>query len=248
MKLKIEKSVVVITPTIGLPDLTKAVESVRSQSYKNIKHLLVVDGMEYYNENIKKFENDSDITIMTLPFNTGKNGYNGQRIYSSVPHLLDQEYVLFLDEDNWWDYDHVSTLVDKIETDNLEWAYSLRKVYIHPEKLLAYDNCESIGRWPIWFTKNNNEQFLVDTSSYCFTRKFIINTCHLWHSGAWGEDRRYFYAIKNKSKYDTTGMHTLNYRLPDMEKAYGGDYSFFEKGNAEMFKQYDGGYPWLSRT
>jgi GT2 family glycosyltransferase len=250
MKLKIEKSVVVITPTIGLPDLTKAVESVRSQSYKNIKHLLVVDGPEYYdkvNQLMSKNEEAFEYTITTCtPTNVGGNGFYGHRVYAAYPHLVNEDYVLFLDEDNWWDHDHVTTLVDKIETDGLEWAHSLRKVYIHPEKLLAYDNCESIGRWPIWFTKDKTEQFLVDTSSYCFKREFLIQVCNLWHWG-WGGDRRFFMLIKNMAKFDTTGMHTLNYRLPDMEKAYGGDYSFFEKGNAEMFKQYGGGYPWLSK-
>lgn len=44
--------------------------------------------------------------------------------------------------------------------------------------------------------------------------------------------------------YGTTGLHTLNYKLPNMEKAYGGDYEFFKKGN-EAIKQKYGSYPWL---
>ena len=243
MNLYIEKSVGVITPTIGTDRLKKAVESVFSQKYKNIKHFLVVDGKDYCNENIKDVSTYSNVVPIILPFNTGKNGYNGQKIYASIPHILEQDYILFLDEDNWWDSNHVRSLVELIEKDKLDWAYSLRKVYVQ-DNYLADDCCESIGKYPIWFTTNNNPQYLVDTSSYCFTRSFITKTCHLWHSGVWGEDRRYFLAIKNMSKYDTTGLHTLNYKLPDMNKAYGGDMQFFEKGNLFVKNFYGGEYPW----
>ena len=50
MKLNIEKSVTVITPTIGQEYLTQAIESVNTQTYKNIKHLVIVDGPEYLNK------------------------------------------------------------------------------------------------------------------------------------------------------------------------------------------------------
>jgi hypothetical protein len=49
--------------------------------------------------------------------------------------------------------------------------------------------------------------------------------------------------IKDQSKHDTTGQHTLHYNLPDMDRAYGGDREFFAKGNEAIKKKY-GGYPW----
>lgn len=243
MKVYIEKSVAVITPTIGTDRLKKAVESVISQKYKNIKHFVVVDGKQYYNQNVEDISAHSNVIAVTLPYNTGKNGYNGQKIYASFPHLLEQDYVMFLDEDNTWDDNHVRSLVELIESENLDWAHSLRKVYIE-DQYFADDSCESIGKYPIWFTTQNNPQYLVDTSSYCFRKPFITRTCHLWHSGVWGEDRRYFSAIKDISKYNTTGLYTLNYKLPNMNKAYGGDMQFFEKGNEFVKNFYGGEYPW----
>jgi hypothetical protein len=67
----------------------------------------------------------------------------------------------------------------------------------------------------------------------------------LWHSG-WGGDRRFFKIIKDNPSinYDTTGLHTLNYILPNMDEAYGGDYDFFDKGNEEVRKFYNGKFPW----
>jgi glycosyltransferase involved in cell wall biosynthesis len=247
MKLIIEKSVVVVTPTIGSPKLADAVESVANQTYKNLTHLLVIDGakeyLEQFNKNLVHQDKDNwNLEFMFLPYNTGANGFNGQRIYASIPHLVDADYVFFLDEDNWYEPDHVKTLVSKIEEENLDWAYSLRKAYTPDKKYIADDNCESLGKWPIYFT-HNDPQYLIDTSTFAFKRQFIKATCHLWHSGAWGEDRRFFYAIKDKSKWNTTGKHTLCYRVDNNPNSVNEE--FFVKGNAEQLAHYKGQLPWL---
>lgn len=240
MKLIIERSVVVITPTTGSPKLKDAVESVSNQTYRNIEHLLVVDGEEHEYTTIEN-AGAHLAKILVLPYNTGANGFNGQRIYASVPHLVNADYVFFLDEDNWYEPDHVSTLVETIEKNNLDWAHSLRKVFTPDKQYITDDNCESLGQWPIYFS-HDNPQYLVDTSSFAFTRKFIQKTCHLWHSGAWGEDRRYFYAITEQSKWGTNGKHTLCYRVDGNQKSVSGD--FFIEGNKKQLEHYKGELPW----
>ena len=249
MKLIIEKSVTVITPTVGSLKLADAVRSVQNQTYGNVEHLLVIDGKQYADtvwdvlEN-ECLQNEYPQNVLTLPYNTGANGFNGQRIYAAVPHLLNSDYVFFLDEDNWFEPDHVASLVDTIETQRLDWAHSLRKIYTPDKEFVADDNCESLGRWPIFFT-HDNPQYLVDTSSFAFRREFIQKTCHLWHSGAWGEDRRYFYAIANQSNWATSGKHTLCYRVDGVEKKYG-QLSFFAEGNKQQLERYNGVLPWLA--
>jgi glycosyltransferase involved in cell wall biosynthesis len=250
MKLIIERSVTVITPTVGSPKLADAIRSVQEQTYSNIKHLIVVDGVEYWKNVMDRLpvtldyedKSSDSIVVTTIPFNTGANGFNGQRIYASIPHLVNSDYVFFLDEDNWYQPDHVATLVETIEKNNLDWAHSLRKIYTPDKQYITDDNCESLGRWPIYFT-HNDPQYLVDTSSYAFTSKFIQKTCHLWHSGAWGEDRRYFYAIVNQSKWGTNGKHTLCYRVDNNPKSVSGD--FFIEGNKKQLEHYKDNLPWL---
>jgi len=246
MELKVEKSVVVITPTIGKVELGRAMRSVAAQTYKNIKHLIVIDGYKYWqnaHENMCIDTEQSNVIVTTSPENTGANGMYGHRVFSAYPHLVNEDYVFFLDEDNWWDPLHVETLVALLEKENLDFAHSLRKVYING-KFHADDNCEAIGRWGIAW---NPTQFLVDTSSYAFRREWLIHTCQIWHYG-WGGDRRFFMIVKDQSKYNTTGLHTLNYELPDMDKAYGGQIDIFEKYN-EVVKQNNGGvYPWQQKT
>jgi glycosyltransferase involved in cell wall biosynthesis len=243
MKLVIEKSVVVITPTIGSKKLQDAALSVQNQTYSNLKHLIVVDGTEYFNNAVENipFGKDSNIQILPLPYNTGANGFYGHRIYSGIPHLLNADYIFFLDEDNWYEPDHVSSLVEVLDRGN-DFAYSLRKIFNPDKSYVADDNCEALGEWPIYFT-HNDPQYLIDTSSFAFKREFLEKTCHLWHSG-WGGDRRYYYSVLPMNpNFDTNHKHTLCYRLDGNPGSVGAD--FFIKGNAEQLKHYNGELPWL---
>ena len=244
------KSVVVITPTIGQEHLKKAIESVNKQTYKNIKHLVVVDGPQFLDKvtslNISEYYTNLQVTV--APENTGKTGgdFYGHRIYAGYPHLVTADYIAFLDDDNWYEPEHIETLVNTLESKNYDWVYSLRKFYKPDGQFLMLDCWESLGRWPIQFTINRpNPEYLIDTSTYLFKREFIINCAHHWHSG-WGGDRRFYHIISKVIKhtnYETTGKHTLCYKLSnDYERKYGG-INFFKEGNDSVVKHY-GGYPW----
>lgn len=235
MKLRIEKSVTVITPTIGSMKLIDAIDSVYLQTYKNIRHLIVMDGKDVK----PKLPISDKIDVLPLPYNTGANGFYGHRIYAGVPHLLNSDYIFFLDEDNWYEPDHVATLVDTLERGN-DFAYSLRQIYTPDKQFIAEDNCESLGKWPIFFS-HEDPQYLIDTSSYAFTREFIQKTCHLWHSG-WGGDRKYLYSVMQKAKYDTNGKHTLCYRLDGNPGSVNAD--FFIQGNKAQEEKFKGVFPW----
>jgi glycosyltransferase involved in cell wall biosynthesis len=248
MKLRIEKPVVVITPTTGSPKLVDAVLGVQRQTYGNVKHLIVVDGQEYTKRVNKLLLEETGFTqnmeLMVLPWNTGANGLNGQRIYASVPHLINADYIFFLDQDNWYKPDHVESLVDTIESKKLDFAYSLREVFTEDKSESILDNCESLGRWPIYFTLNTPQrEHLIDTSAFAFTRQFIQATCHLYHSGPWGEDRRYLKAVAPHARWETNGKYTLNYRLGGNQGSVNMD--LFKEGNKVAEQVYKGDYPWL---
>lgn len=248
MKLIIEKSVVVITPTIGSKKLVDAVDSVANQTYKNLTHLLVLDGAKEYlqsfNENlVHRDKDDWNLQFMFLPWNTGKAGGNfyGHRIYAGVPHLINADYIFFLDEDNWYEQDHVESLV-KVLNEGNDFAISLRKIYQPDKTYVCDDNCEALGKWPIYFT-HNDPQYLADTSSFAFRTGFLQQTCHLWHHG-WGGDRRYFYTVMQQPhvKWDTNYKHTLCYRLDGNPGSVNAE--FFIKGNIEQMKIYKDQLPW----
>lgn len=249
MEIKVLKSVVVVTPTVGSPKLSDAIQSVVNQTYKNTQHLLVIDGADFAEKVLENAHLNYDKTIptfMTLPYNVGANGFYGHRVYAAISHLLNCDYVAFLDEDNWYDQDHIQTLIDTMDEEPAsEFVYSYRKVWTADKSESMEDNCESLGMWPVWVA-NQEEKLLphchVDTSSYLFKRSFLINHGHVWHHG-WGADRRFFqYAtqharVKNYSSF----KHTLNYRLDGNPGSVNLD--FFKAGNQKMLEYY-GEYPW----
>jgi glycosyltransferase involved in cell wall biosynthesis len=242
MNLVIEKSVTVITPTIGKTELVKAIESVQNQTVK-CNHLIVCDGSEHW-DTVKLLTGNSGCQVVQTPCNTGAAGFNGQRIYAAYPHLVNADYVLFLDEDNFYEPNHVESLIDLIEKRGLDFAYSLRKIHDKNGTYLCNDDCESLGKWEIFLSRHSTSgpAYLIDTSSFCFKHKFIKDTCHLWHSGPWGEDRRYLYFVKDHAKYDTTGLYTLGYRLDGNPNSVTEE--FFQKGNKIQLEYYGGRYPW----
>jgi len=100
------KRVTVITPTTGSHYLKENRASVAAQTYDNVEHLIVIDGEKFAGK--VPATKGLNTTIMQLPHNTGHSQYNGHRIYGAVPYLVDSDYVMFLDEDNYIDPAHIN--------------------------------------------------------------------------------------------------------------------------------------------
>jgi len=250
MKLNIERSVTVLTPSIGSPKLADAIRSVQAQTYTNVKHIIVADGHKQYADKMMEVVMEAipglpsrGIQTTSIPENTGKTGgdFYGHRIYAGYPHFLNSDYVFFLDEDNWYEPDHVKTLVEVLDR-GFDFAYSFRKIFTPDKEYVCDDNCEALGKWPIFLT-HDNPQFLIDTSSFAFRCDFIQASCNLWHSG-WGGDRRYFYSVKDHCKWEGSMKHTLCYRLDGNEGSVTKD--FFIQGNQKQLEIYKGNLPWLN--
>lgn len=234
------KSAVVIIPTIGSPETEYAISSVLEQTYENTICYVVIDGPEHFAKCVHivdKFRGNFDkLRLMTLPENVGRNGYYGHRTYAAVSHLVNQDYVMYLDPDNYFDPEHVELCVNKIEQNNLDWCYSLRKIVDKQGNFLVNDDCESLGKWLAW----TNGQ-LIDTSCYCIKREVAVQVASVWHGG-WGRDRIFANMLMtNFKQFDCTNKYTLNYRLGGNEGSVNKE--FFIKGNEVMMNLY-GNYPW----
>ena len=236
------KSAIVITPTTGAPVLADAAKSVLDQSYKNLDYLVVVDGPAFAAgaELALTPFSDRNIHKLQLPFNTGARGFYGHRIISAMGHLVNHDYILFLDQDNWLDPSHVESLVEQCEKKKLAWSFSLRKIFTNDMQYVCDDNCESLGVWP---TYDSTDNYLIDTSAYCFSREFLQTVGHLWHFG-WGADRRFSNHIRSlPSKYSCSTQYSLNYRLGGNPDSVTREY--FDFGNAVMAARHGDKFPWL---
>lgn len=234
--------VAVVTPTIGASTFEKCLESVQNQTYDNLIHYIFVDGNQYLdmvNGNINKVGNRKQISRITLEENVGK-GWYGHRVYSACSFLVNADVICYLDEDNWYEACHVEKLVNKIQS-GYDWAYSLRKIYNKDGEFLCEDNCESLGKWPVYF---NEQVFHIDTSSFAVKCDVATRIGHAWY-GQWGADRQFFTNLKTHfPNYACTNAHTLCYRLDGNPNSVTKE--FFDQGNAVMAGKYGTDFPWKS--
>jgi glycosyltransferase involved in cell wall biosynthesis len=232
----------VIIPTTGTPELADAIDSVINQTYPTDCYV-VVDGIHHYQqvaEVIGERVQNIGVNIAYLPINVGAGGFYGHRVYAAFSHLVNSKYILYLDQDNWLDDNHVQSCVNKIEKNNLDWTYSLRKIYNNKE-FVCHDDCESLGKWPVFSNDYNH----IDTNCYCIKTDVALRVASAWHGG-WGQDRVWFQVLaQHFNKFDTTGEYSVNYRLGGNEGSVKSE--FFKHGNEIMRQRYNGEYPWQAQ-
>ena len=232
--------IMVITPTTGKDTVMKAIESVAQQTIPT-EHLIVEDGKDVEKKGLWRFElllGSSNAEIITLPENVGGNGWYGHRVYAAMPLMVNADYILFLDEDNWFEPNHVETMINKIKSKDLMWAYSLRRICDERGQYVLDDDCESLGRYPTFYDHLLN---FVDTNCYCFRRDYLVNVAHNFY-GQWGADRPFYKAAASGlPAFGCTGEATVNYRAP--ERLLG----MFREGNEAMKKAYGEELPWRNK-
>ena len=109
---------------------------------------------------------------LSLPYPTGKQRWNGHRIYAAFSLLCNSEFVCFLDDDNWFEPDHLASLVAGIRADHAAWGFSLRRVFDADGNFVAPDNCESLGNLHPVF--GNDSDRLIDTNCYLLRREVAV--------------------------------------------------------------------------
>lgn len=231
--------VAVVTPTIGSKHLAQCIDSVDKQTYSDITHYIFADGNEYFDKINNITEGASKVKLISLEENVGK-GWYGHRVYAACSFLVNADIIVYLDEDNWIDPNHVESLVEKLKDPAIHWAYSLRKIYDEMGSYICPDNCESLGKWPTFF---DDKVFHIDTSCFAVRRDIAVKVGHSWY-GQWGADRQFFQTLKKHfPNYVCSNEYTMNYRLGGNEGSVKED--FFLKGNSLMSKNHTSEFPWL---
>ena len=226
----------VIIPTTGADTLQQAVESVLNQTQPTNCYV-VVDGRDNYARADRILTDFADrIQVAYLPENVGANGFYGHRVYAAFTHLVNTEYLCYLDQDNWFESNHVETCVETIKSNRLQWCYSLRNIY-SDDRFACRDDCESLGKYKSYHGVNH-----IDTNSYFLQRKLVLQLASVWHGG-WGQDRVFYSVIRDMlPEYDCTGTYTLNYRVGGNAGSVTED--FFINGNAVQDQKYNNKFPW----
>ena len=236
--------VAVVIPTIGAQHLEQCIDSVLNQTHKDTVIYLFKDGLDV---KIPSFVNNiPNIKQIHLDENVGK-GWYGHRVYAACSFLVNADIICYLDEDNFYEPEHVQNLVETISKGN-SWAYSLRNIVDKNGEFNCTDDCESLGKW----TSVINDKFF-DVNCFMIPKMAAIHFSPYWyrrarHPQEQPEVDRILspFMMQNFKKFDTNGEYTVNYRVAS--RADSVQDVFFIEGNEVMKQRMNGEYPWRKKT
>ena len=244
------KTVTIVTAASGNKLIKRCIESVRKQTYQNITHLVVIDGVENLTkidflladlQFSERYENEYRII---LPWSIGKDRWNGHRIYAASTYIIESDYVMYLDEDNYLDPDHVEECIKTIERGN-DWCFSFRKIVNAESKFICNDDCESLGKWSSILDEND---YFVDVACYFLPKSIAVKLTPFWYRkarepGEMEVDRLLAAVLRqNLPKYDSTYKYSVNYNVGNNPLSVQGE--FFLNGNKAMLQKHNGKLPW----
>lgn len=217
----------ILTATIGTKHLSKLLESlnglIENQEYR-INHTIIVDGEKFKektNEILSEIPNSKHINrnVIYLPFNTGADGYLANKIYAGFVHLMFGDFIIFLDDDNWVEPEHIENYYNLIKKrEKTDWLYCLRKIVDVNDNFICKDLCESLGNiHPCYY---NQLIYLIDTNCYCVSREIAVKYSSFWNKKSednyLNPDRIYTNLLmKNEKDFECTFKFTINYRVAE---------------------------------
>lgn len=193
----------IITPTTGADTLRQAIESVTGA-----RHLVVIDGPQF-EAKARAILDACDFTgdVITLPENTGGNGYLCHRVYASVPMLVNTEFVAHLDEDNWHSPDFVPVMEAFMDA-HAKPVSTCRRILHQPDgTLIGPDDKEAIG-------VNGLSYRLYDTNCFMYRQSFACMMAPYWY-GTWGRDRVVTDFLIDGGHVAHIRRHLTHYRVPE---------------------------------
>ena len=230
----------VIIPNTGATEVRTAIESVLNQTYPTTCYV-ICDGDQFRGKVKPILDDYPQVKSCYLPINVGAKGFYGHRVYAAFTHLVDTEYVMYLDQDNWLHPNHVESCVNTIKEQKLDWCYSLRQIHKKDGTFVCNDDCESLGKWQTYHGMHH-----IDTNSYCLKTEIAVKLASAWHGG-WGQDRVFLQAVtQHFPKWDCTKEYTVHYRVDGGTGSVNA--GFFINGNEVMNKKYNGVFPWQTKA
>lgn len=247
------KLVSIITATTGNPILKKNIDSIHNQTYENIQHLIFIDGFEtaakverIIASTQTEQKTGRDLSVIRLPYSVGKDRWNGHRMYAAGTYLCEGEYVMYLDEDNFLDPDHVEECMKTIESGK-DWTFSFRKIVDKEGNYICNDDCESLGSWP---SVLDQRDYFIDVNCYFLPKLLAVHVSPIWYRkarepGVPEVDRVLCPTLRQiASNNKGTHKYTVNYTVGNTQLSV--QDNFFLQGNKVMLDRYNGKLPWRS--
>lgn len=235
----------VIMPTLLRPSLVRACRSVFEQDVDGSINLLIgVDlalGDRAVLDEVRALARPPKrtVTIVDLGYSTAtlRGGVfpcrGGGGLRSALSFLANARHLAFLDDDNWFEPHHLSSLARVIE--GKPWAFSLR-TFIDSRigAPLGVDQWESVGPGLGVHVK----QFggFCDTSTYMLDTLAAEDVLPHWSYGVSvdgsGVDRRIFQLLRRRP-HGASGLATVNYTLQHTDLNHRARLRWLEKAGAK---------------
>lgn len=224
----------VVMPTILRATVADAIKSVFEQSFPGRVQLLI--GIDAAIGDIDMIEQicrsvpDRHSALLFYPgYSTSRRhsglhfAYDGGALRTILSYLANSRNVAYLDDDNWWSPDHLSSLHEMLSGGN-QWAYALRW-FVHPgsRRPICRDEWESVGPGKGMFSKIGG---WVDPNCLAID-KFACEGVLRWWSiplrnsrKAMDADRRVFRILRTQYRGAGTGRYTVYYEINEADRQH----------------------------
>ena len=219
--------VAVIMPSILRPTLVQAVRSVFEQDIQGAGQLLIgidkaIGDRSCLDQVLAMKPGNWAVSIFDPGYSTSvRHGgvhlaRDGGSLRTLMSFAANSRYVAYLDDDNWWAKDHLSSLLSAVVAG--QWAFSLRWwVDSSTSQPICVDTWESVG--PDQGIFKDRFGGFVDTNTLMFDKLACDDVIRWWCIPLPGDakgmscDRHVFNELKNRYRGKGTGKPTAFYRM-----------------------------------
>lgn len=220
----------VIMPSTLRPTITQALRSIFAQDFAGTVQTLIGVDQPYGDAALVEAAcRDRPPNHSVLLFDPGystsqRHGglhpcWDGGVLRTILSYLAASRRLAYLDDDNWWAPNHLSSLASAME--GHDWAWSRRWfVDPHSRRALSEDVWESVGPGAGVFGGWVDPNCLAIDKLACeaVLRWWAIPTRH--SGSAWDADRNVFRILSTQFNGRATGMASTYYQLTETEPNY----------------------------
>jgi glycosyltransferase involved in cell wall biosynthesis len=214
-----QERILVCTPTLHrwagehrVDDLKRTIEAVRNQTYPSVEHIVVKAQCNQgpdcplcaeTRELAGRYAGDGNrLRLIELQEPGDRYGYFGRNL---AIQSSDAPLIAYLDDDNWWEPNHLESLYRNLQDKQASFAFSGSFVRSADGKLLL----KRVTRRP-YFTGVDLNEFLH--------KRVLIQKYGLWnltYNADWEAVENW---LKHGERYAATGQLTSNYSLKPGKK------------------------------
>jgi hypothetical protein len=219
--------VTVIMPTAMRQTITDSLRSVFRQDFTGRIQLLIGvdhpgDGIGLIEQTCAERPSHCCVQVMYPGYSTSvRHGglhpaRDGGVLRCVLTYLANSRHVAYLDDDNWWAENHLSSMRKAIE--GHDWSFSLRW-FVHPDtrRRICLDRWESVGPGRGVFSQNFggwvDPNCLMYDKFACEPVIPLWNTPMPWDTRAMSGDRQVFGLLRHNQRFRPTNQPSVYYQL-----------------------------------